>query len=1174
VSLKLCGVSNFAALILAAMLPSLLQAQSFTASIRGIVTDASQSAIPDAKVVVTDASRNISQIVNTDHSGRYIFTALQPGKYNFTVEASGFSKFEQHDFELRVQQQASIDVQLTVGSVSSTVDVTAAGALINTTSATLGQVVDNKFILSLPLAGRSPLALIQLTPGVSPSNLNPGGQTNTNFTANGTRNSTADVLLDGVSVTNVEQNSGITNLEYQPSVDAVQEFKVQTNFFSAEFGNTGGAVVNMITKSGTNSLHGSGYEFHRNSALNANSWFANRAGRAIPDFKRNVFGGTVGGPVRIPHLYNGKDKTFFFYDYEGSRESRATTKLMTVPTAQERAGDFSNTRDSNGNLIGIFNPYDTYKTPSGSTLRNPFPGNRLPTSMLDPVAMNVMKYYPDPNQAGNAFTNVNNFYAQGVAATTADQMDIKLDHNFSEKQRFTSRYSLNWGGTVNPLLLGNLADNSTNGDSSSRTQNFVFNYTRIQDPNTIIDIRYGLLRQRANTNPKSLGFDQTSLGLPEVYLTSGIKMFPTFTPEGYQELGQVGYGLIARGDEANSITGNITKIIGGHNLKIGAEGRFLLLNYLQPGYPQGRMQFYRAITMQNPNVSNSAQGNGIASMLLGWGGGGSGSNTGNYNLDPPSASASRYLGFYVQDDWKITRKLTLNLGLRYDFDLPRTERYNRYSWFDPTAPSPIAGKVPGYPNLVGQFDFTDNNTRSPVNADYSNYQPRVGFAYEANSKTAVRAGYGIFYTVSRGTIKGHTGAGFSTDSQPEWSRDGNLTRYATPENPYPNGLNIPPGASQGAATFLGLNVGTDTRPNQNPQYQQWNFSIQRALPGDAVFQINYTGGKGTHLYFGGGAENINRLDPSYWSIGRTALTAQVTNPFYGVITNPQSRLSAPTVTLNTLLRPYPQYTAVSGATPNIGNSIYHGVQFQYEKRFSHGLAFLGHYTFSKLIDDSSFSSGNVGWLGGYTDLQNPFNLRSERSVSAMDVTHRLVLTGSYQLPFGRGRAIGSGWNRPVDLLLGGWEVNALVTISSGFPLNSGSQFREVALQNPVLWEGAQRPNLIGDPSMPGSVESKLNNYVNAAAFSRPAPDTFGSMPRTISTYRSPALKNADVAIFKNIYFTEQRYLQLRLEGFTVTNTPTFATPHLSYGASNFGVIDAYAGGRGPRELQVATKFYF
>src|SRR5689334_3980664 len=369
----------------AAILPALLNAQSYTASIHGVVTDASQAPLPDAKVTVTDADRNTSQTVTSDNAGRYIFTALPPGHYTLAVEASGFQKYQHSVFELQVQQQATIDMQLSLGTVATTVDVSATAPLLNTTSATLGQVVDNKFILSMPLAGRSPLTLVQLTPGVTPSNLNPGGQSNTNFTANGTRNSTADVLLDGISVANIEQNSGITNLEYQPSVDAVQEFKVQTNYFSAEFGNTGGSVVNMITKSGTNDLHGTVYEFHRNSALNANDWFANRAGRSIPDFKRNVFGGTVGGPVRIPHLYNGKDKTFFFYDYEGTRQSSATTRNMTVPTAQERAGDFSNTRTSSGQLITIYNPFDTYKTAAGKTLRHPFAGNQVPVSMQDPI---------------------------------------------------------------------------------------------------------------------------------------------------------------------------------------------------------------------------------------------------------------------------------------------------------------------------------------------------------------------------------------------------------------------------------------------------------------------------------------------------------------------------------------------------------------------------------------------------------------------------------------------------------------------------------------------------------------------------------------------------------------------------------------------------------------------
>jgi hypothetical protein len=325
-------VGQFTLLISA--LPAILMGQSFTASVRGIVTDASHSAIPGARVTVTSVERNTSQSATTDNAGRYVITALPPGHYTLSAQAQGFDKYAQNPFELQVQQEATVNVELTVGTVATSVEVQASAPLLNTTSATLGQVVDNKYILSLPLAGRTPLSLVQLAPGVTPSNLNPGGQSNTNFTANGTRNSTADVLLDGMSVTNIEQNSGITNLEYQPSVDAVQEFKVQTNYFSAEFGNTGGSIVNVIIRSGTNQIHGDGYEFHRNSALNANNWFSNRAGRAIPDFQRNVFGGTVGGPVRIPHLYNGRDKTFFFFDYEGTRQTSASTRTMTVPTAQ------------------------------------------------------------------------------------------------------------------------------------------------------------------------------------------------------------------------------------------------------------------------------------------------------------------------------------------------------------------------------------------------------------------------------------------------------------------------------------------------------------------------------------------------------------------------------------------------------------------------------------------------------------------------------------------------------------------------------------------------------------------------------------------------------------------------------------------------------------------------
>lgn len=414
-------------------------AQSFTASVRGVVTDASHSAIPNAKITVTDVNRTLEHTATSDSSGRYQVTALPPGTYSLTAEAAGFKRYSRNAFELQVRQEATIDVELSVGEVATTVEISSNAPLINTTSADLGTVVNNNFIQNMPLAGRAPLALVALAAGITPVNTSAGGQSSTNFVANGVRNSTSDVLLDGMSLTNVEQNSGITNLEYQPSVDVVQEFKVQTNFFSAEFGNTGGAVVNMVTKSGTNDFHGVGYEFARNSALNANSWFSNRAGRSIPDFRRDVFGGTIGGPVLIPKLYNGRNKTFFFYDDEANKQTSAGTRLSTIPTLKERMGDFSDTRDARGALITIYNPFDTYVAADGRTLRRPFPGNIVPLAMQRKIAQNALSYYPKPTSEGNPFTHTNNFFGQGVSQSQGNQMDAKIDHNINDKQRITSR---------------------------------------------------------------------------------------------------------------------------------------------------------------------------------------------------------------------------------------------------------------------------------------------------------------------------------------------------------------------------------------------------------------------------------------------------------------------------------------------------------------------------------------------------------------------------------------------------------------------------------------------------------------------------------------------------------------------------------------------------------------
>jgi len=1125
-------------------------AQSYTASVRGTVTDSTQAPLPSASITLTEVDRNIQQTTTTDSSGRYVIPSVPSGRYTLTIAAAGFKKAEQPQFTLEVQQQATFNVQLSVGDVTTSVEVQGAAPLVNTTSATLGQVVENRFISSMPNASRQPLSLVAMAPGVV------GATGGVNFVSNGVRNSSAEALLDGTVITSMEQNGGITTVKYQPSVDVVEEFKLQTNYFSAEFGNTGGSVINVISKSGTNKIHGVGYEFLRENPLNANSWFGNKNGSPLADSKRNIFGGTIGGPVFIPKLYNGRNRTFIFADAELQRSSNATTATNTVPTAQQLVGDFSDTRLANGNLSVIYNPYDTFTNSNGAIMRNPFAGNLIPKGLQNPLALNVEKYFPAPTSAGNAFTRVNNWFAQGTNKSAVNQMDYKIDHNISEKQRLTSRYSVSWSDSTPANLFGNIAYSANNGHS--RNQNFLIDYTRTHNPTTVINVRAAVLRVAQESTPLSLGFDQTSLGLSHAFLeATGTKWFPQFAVTGYQSLGYGSYSETLQYEDAYTLSGSVTKIYGGHTLKMGGEYRRLHENYMNPNLPAGGFTFNRGVTSQNPLVSSSSQGDGLASYLLGWGA------SGTLSYDYLTATTSAYAGGYIQDDWRISRKLTLNLGLRYDVDIPRTERFNRLDWFDPNAASPLAGKVPRFPNLKGVIVPVDDSHRSPFNYDANNVQPRIGLAYALNGKTSIRSAYGIFYTVNRNQVKGEVGHDWRNDTSMLFSRDGGYTQYATLQNPFPDGLTPPPGPTPLA--YLGFGVSSIDPNSQNQQYQQWNFSIQRQIPAQGVVEVNYSASKGTHLFFYSG--NINRLDPSYFSLGRTALNALVPNPFYGVIKDPTSLESLPTVALVTLLRPLPQYNGGVGgylAPPNIGNSHYHSVQFKYEKRFSKGMSVVAHYTISKLISDGDTQSGDVSFLGSGGGVQDWKNLRNEKALSGFDVPQRLVASFDYLLPLGRQRAFGKHMNRVVDGIVGGWEMSGILTLSSAMPLVP-------TLSSPTLWEGTQRPNLIGDPSQPGSIEDRLNKYFNTAAFSQPAADTFGNAPRTLSNYRGPGLENIDMTLMKNFTMGEQRRLQLRLEAYNATNTPHFGNPNIQVGGTSFGIISSASGAR---VVQVAAKFYF
>jgi hypothetical protein len=510
----------------------------------------------------------------------------------------------------------------------------------------------------------------------------------------------------------------------------------------------------------------------------------------------------------------------------------------------------------------------------------------------------------------------------------------------------------------------------------------------------------------------------------------------------------------------------------------------------------------------------------------------------------------------------------VNLGLRYEFEIPRTEVFNRYSYWDLNAPSPIS--VPGF-NLKGAMRFVDDKTPSPFDKDLNNFGPRLGFAYALNDKTSIRAGAGKFYVLSRASVSGHTGSAFNTNASVPWTLDSGATRNATLTDPYPQGILTPPGSSQGDRTFLGLGVGTITRANMNPEMYSWNFSVQREIGWNSIVEINYTGSRGVHLYLP--FTSLSALDPSYWlakpgqapQYTRQQLQAAVPNPFYGIITDPKAvNLNGKTIQFSRLLRNMPQYDGTSGADPNTADSHYHGMQVKYEKRFSQGLAVMAHYTWSKMIDDASITDGNLAWLGGTTSLQNPFNLALEKSLSQHDVPHRFVATGDWQIPFGKNRHFGSNVNRIVDGVIGGWEVSGFFTLQSGFPL-------QVSQSGGTLQVGTQRPNLIGDPETSGSIYDRLGNYFNQNAFSRPAPDTYGTAPRTLNM-RGPRVNTLDAALIKSWRTTEHQRAEFRLEASNVRNHPVFADPATSYGASNFGVISGTK--VGARSVQFGFKYYF
>jgi hypothetical protein len=1144
-------------LVFAALTICRLAGQVSSASLEGIIQDPTGASVANAAIEVLNTSTGVKTSAKTNSEGRFFLASLPAGgPYSVFVEAAGFKKEERPGLVLQVSQAARIEITLQVGSSSETVQVTSAAPLLETTTAEMGSVIGNRSIVNLPLNQRNPYALVFLAPGVTGSVT---AQYNSqNISINGGRPGTTEILVDGIPSSPPLVNP-IQGFAVFPSVDAVQEFKVQTNSYSAEFGRAGSGLVNLIYKSGTNQYHGSAFEFLRNSDLDANSFFANLHGTPLASFKRSQFGGSLGGPIQIPKLYHGRDKTFFFFAYEGLRQGSAAAVTATVPTALQRVGDFSQTLNSAGQKVIIYDPATTL--PSGSAyVRQPFPGNVIPSSRIDPVAANVVKYYPAPNQTGTT-SGSNNFYASGKSVLNSDQIDAKVDENLNERNRFFVRYSRRNLAQPFAALFPAAQVVAENGNSQPQISNSVaVDYTYSLNPTLLFEFRYGFARTLINFLPVSDGFNPTSLGLPAYIAQNADRLlFPGFAAANYYTLGDAAQGQYRHGAfESHLLGATATKVLTSHVLKFGAEGRLLRANDAESGSSTGNFNFTAAITQgPNPSAATATAGNSIASMLLGIG---SGTMTiGSKN----AATQSKYYGFFLQDDWKVTRKLTLNVGLRYGFDVPRTERYNRMETFDPAVASPVAAKV-AIPGLVGGVQYVGVNGagRQQYATDFWGFDPRFGFAWQLNSTLVVRGGYGIFHSPSLRTAAATVGNyGFSATTTYTGSPNG-LTPSVYLSNPFPTGINQPAGSSQGLLAGYGTLLSNPlTGDNRVGYTQNWDLDLQKPLWGNLLLDLAYVGNHGLHLNQAGETDyNINQLTPQSLALG-SALQQSVPNPFFGLITT--GPLAAATVPRSLLVAPFPQYTTVQASYPTGGYTIYHAVQLKVEKRFSHGLNVLLAFTGQKLIDNYSIIS-NVGNNSG---IQNIYNPAGERSISSNDISKRLVVSGSYVLPFGRGQMFGAQWNKALDAVLGGWQTNGIATAQTGFPLavtttNSSSS-----------GSTSLRPNNNGTSAkLSGPISSRLNGYLSAAVFSQPAPFTFGNTPRTLPDVRAPGTQNIDLSLFKNFQLLERLTLQFRAEAFNVLNQVVFGSPNVVLSSGQFGVISSQS--NSPRTIQFALKIIF
>ena len=1136
-------------LALFSLLVPVVSAQEFRGSILGAVLDSSQAVIAGATVTVTNTATNVSVNTQTTADGSYVVPFLIPGPYRVTAEAAGFKKAVREGIEIRVQDRLTVDFTLQIGATSESVEVTASAPLLETNSATMGQVIDNRQVMSMPLNGRSSYLLTRLAPGVLPTDtrtftrpFDNGAISNSSLSGN--RGKANEVLLDGI--TNVGADNTIT---FTPSIDATQEFKVQTNTYDAEFGRSAGGVVNVTVKSGANQVHGSLFEFFRNNVLDANNFFNNRVGAKKAPLHYNQFGASIGGPVYLPKLYHGKDRTFFFFNYEAIRQLDGRSYVGAVPMVAQRDGDFSSTYAAPNQPIQIYDPFSTRADPAraGSYLRDPFPGNRIPVNRWDPVAKAALQYFPAPNAPGNALTGADNLFYSAGTPDGYDAVITRIDHQISSAQRIFGRFSWSQRPRGDDNYFGNIADsNFTTANRSSRGA--ALDYVNTLSARWLLNLRYGFSRYADPTRNPAEGFDITTLGFPASFRDQTVfRMYPRFEISGLTNMGRDGGSNPT--EDTQTFQASVTHIRSAHTLKLGGDFRVIRQNQFSAGYGSGRFAFTRAYTQgPDPLRATSTGGNALASFLLGT------PASGSVDKAVALSFQNLYGAVFAQDDIKISRKLTLNAGIRWEHEGARTERYDRMTrGFAFGQSSPL--QVPGL-KLQGGLLYagTGGQPRGQADTYWNKFAPRLGFAYSLNSKTVLRGGFGLFWSGTTDIGAGTNAApGFSATTTFVSSLD-NMTPLNVLRNPFPDRLLNPIGASQGLATFVGQGISFTDTARRIPYTEQFSFGIQRQLGAGTLIEAAYVGNRGIAL--ANSNVELDQLPDSVLSMG-SALLEQVANPFYGIISS--GALASQKVARGQLLRPYAQYTGVTVLSPTIGSSTYHSLQLKVEKRFSRGLSFLVSYTDAKIIDD-------VG------NPQNNNNLRAERSISTLDRPQRLVVSEVWELPIGKGRALGRSAPTIVDMVIGGWQLNCVAIFQSGQILGITSSTNTTNSLG-----GRQRPNSTGQSARrsPNSTDDMLSRYFDTSVFTQPAPFTFGNLARTLPDVRGPGINNFDMSLVKGFRIHERLTAQFRGEFFNTWNRTEFANPGTTQGNAQFGVISGISNSANPaRQVQLALKLVF